>query len=354
DYHAEALFRRLEDQRETESPVIAVPDVDPNTYSGSEGVTLGDNYVLVNWNTLRYIVALRSKPWTIKRICDLDDQDLLKKPDFIVCHGDLEKMGVPGPLSASYRLTDIFVMPDESRVHLYKLGSPGAAGREEVVVHRAGNRFMLDNGLLQLDRGNNRWRLFWKGKMVVQKLVVIAADDPFRIWNDSERCRWKILSRSKDRLVARASSSFFHPDQEWEFVLDGHRLYWTVKVYERFYRRSDWEEVRVHLSEKYCRWRTDVGSGDFPQRAVESRKETWWPLAKGGPFDTAFVGVERVEEELPSVTFFSLRSREGLKGEVGGTEGCFSSKVLQYVLREPWRLGRFRGCLVLEDGVQAA
>ncbi|MBU9889555.1 MAG: glycosyltransferase family 39 protein, partial [Candidatus Omnitrophica bacterium] len=41
DYHAEALFRRLEDQRETESPVIAVPDVDPNTYSGSEGVTLG-------------------------------------------------------------------------------------------------------------------------------------------------------------------------------------------------------------------------------------------------------------------------------------------------------------------------
>ena len=349
NHQIQTLFRRITEESNVEKPVIGVPSVNPNTFSGAKDTKIGRNYVCVNWDTLKYQAALDLKPWTIKTINGLNEDDFTTPPHFIVCHERIEKLGFPASFSASYRPTDIFVMPDTTRVYLYKLEEGRGFGGRKAVVHQDENSTVLDNGLLQLGLEDNRWRLYWKGQSIVKRLSVLAAFKPFRIWNNSRECFWRILSRDKNRLVARAYFCFLIPAQEWEFVLDGNRVYWTVKVFEPFIIKSEWEEVRVLLVDEYRHWITALGSGDFPRGSVEGFMENWLPSSSGGGVDSGYVGVEQVEDHLPAVTFYSLRSRNGLKGEVGSVEGYMHGKLLKYVFRWPWRYDYFRGCLLVGD-----
>lgn len=356
NYHVQTLIKRISEESPVAQPIVGITAIDPNHFLSKTNLQLGENYVFSHLHTLNCMITLESKLWSFEVFDDPRNQGFKTRPDFLVLYDTVEKMGFPAAFGSLYRLTDIFVMPDMSRGYLYKLRDSSPPSEKGVVVHQGDNNADLDNGLLRITLADNAWKIFFKGQEITKEFSIYTLIESSGKWIDSRLCGWELLALSKNRIAARAFFSFLLPVQDWEFVLDGDRLYWTVKIFTPFFAKLEWEQASIMLSDTYQRWRTSREAGDFPPTFYKEQDGDWPSMTTFIASGSEFVGVERFGDAFPTIAFYALDPRPGLKGQIINSDNNYRGRILQYSVKHapelflwPWKAEYFRGCIIVKD-----
>ncbi|MBU9889698.1 MAG: glycosyltransferase family 39 protein [Candidatus Omnitrophica bacterium] len=339
NYHVDTLIRRISEESPVSLPTIGAMPLDADNYIRDAGIRIGENHTLTNIVSLDCLLSLASKPWPLSRVSYFKHQPPPPRPSFYLLHDRIETLALLEPIRGLYQLIDIFVMPDMSRAYLYKMRKSLQDGNRKVRVHQSDFDAILDNSRIRLTLADGLWKISYQGQEITKELSLYTLIQSGGRWTDSRLCRWKVNSRDRDRIIARASGSFADPVQDWEFVLQDDRLEWTVRIHSLLPVNIRWEQFSIMLSDVYRRWVTSRGSGDFPSDFSTEQQGNWPTTVSLRSADTDFIGVDQASDSFPPVFFSALEPRPGLTAQILNSDSTLQGRVLQYSAQQPpWTL----------------